>query len=122
MEEWLSKLIKRDSIAMVLYARFPSEMAYSHHIIQVAKGFVENNCDVNIYYPKTYNKKTLKETPEEYYGNLTNIRFIQINNVDITSFKIYEIGSRGSLPYYSLFQKWCSMGNTRLVDAFYFGF
>ena len=91
MEEWLSKLIKRDSIAMVLYARFPSEMAYSHHIIQVAKGFVENNCDVNIYYPKTYNKKTLKETPEEYYGNLTNIRFIQINNVDITSFKIYEI-------------------------------
>ena len=91
MEERLSKLIKRDSIAMVLYARFPSEMAYSHHIIQVAKGFVENNCDVNIYYPKTYNKKTLKETPEEYYGNLTNIRFIQINNVDITSFKIYEI-------------------------------
>lgn len=91
MEERLSKLIKKDSIAMVLYARFPSEMAYSHHIIQVAKGFVENNCDVNIYYPKTYNKKTLKETPEEYYGNLTNIRFIQINNVDITSFKIYEI-------------------------------
>ena len=91
MEERLSKLIKRDSIAMVLYARFPSEMAYSHHIIQVAKGFVENNCDVNIYYPKTYNKKTLKETPEEYYGDLNNVRFIQINNVDITSFRIYEI-------------------------------
>ena len=91
MEERLSKLIKRDSIAMVLYARFPSEMAYSHHIIQVAKGFVENNCDVNIYYPKTYNKKTLKETPEEYYGDLTNVTFIQINNIDITSFKIYEI-------------------------------
>ena len=91
MEERLSKLIKRDSVAMVLYARFPSEMAYSHHIIQVAKGFVENNCNVNIYYPKTYNKKTLKETPEEYYGKLTNVRFIQINNVDITSFKIYEI-------------------------------
>tara|TARA_Y100001935_G_scaffold221306_1_gene195463 strand:- start:17 stop:1174 length:1158 start_codon:yes stop_codon:yes gene_type:complete len=81
----------RDSVAMVLYARFPSEMAYSHHIIQVAKGFVENNCDVNIYYPKTYNKKTLKETPEEYYGDLTNVTFIQINNIDITSFKIYEI-------------------------------
>tara|TARA_B100000287_G_scaffold348095_1_gene336220 strand:- start:14 stop:1153 length:1140 start_codon:yes stop_codon:yes gene_type:complete len=76
---------------MVLYARFPSEMAYSHHIIQVAKGFVENNCDVNIYYPKTYNKKTLKETPEEYYGDLTNVTFIQINNIDITSFRIYEI-------------------------------
>ena len=91
MEERLSKLIKRDSVAMVLYARFPSEMAYSHHIIQVAKGFVENNCDVNIYYPKTYNKKTLKETPEEYYGDLTNVRFIQINNIDITSFRIYEI-------------------------------
>tara|TARA_B100002019_G_scaffold104729_1_gene90078 strand:- start:21 stop:1184 length:1164 start_codon:yes stop_codon:yes gene_type:complete len=84
-------LIKRDSVAMVLYARFPSEMAYSHHIIQVAKGFVENNCDVNIYYPKTYNKKTLKETPEEYYGDLTNVTFIQINNIDITSFRIYEI-------------------------------
>ena len=91
MEERLSKLIKRDSVAMVLYARFPSEMAYSHHIIQVAKGFVENNCDVNIYYPKTYNKKTLKETPEEYYGDLTNVTFIQINNIDITSFRIYEI-------------------------------
>ncbi len=91
MEERLSKLIMRDSVAMVLYARFPSEMAYSHHIIQVAKGFVENNCDVNIYYPKTYNKKTLKETPEEYYGDLTNVTFIQINNIDITSFKIYEI-------------------------------
>ena len=91
MEGWLSKLMNKDSVAMVLYARFPSEMAYSHHIIQVAKGFVDNNCDVNIYYPKTYNKKTLKETPEEYYGNFENIRFIQINNVDITSFKIYEI-------------------------------
>ena len=91
MEERLSKLIKRDSVAMVLYARFPSEMAYSHHIIQVAKGFVENNCDVNIYYPKTYNKKTLKETPEEYYGDLTNVTFIQIDNIDITSFRIYEI-------------------------------
>ena len=91
MEGRLSKLMNKDSVAMVLYARFPSEMAYSHHIIQVAKGFVDNNCDVNIYYPKTYNKKTLKETPEEYYGKLTNVRFIQINNVDITSFKIYEI-------------------------------
>ena len=75
MEGWLSKLMNKDSVAMVLYARFPSEMAYSHHIIQVAKGFVDNNCDVNIYYPKTYNKKTLKETPEEYYGNFENIRF-----------------------------------------------
>ena len=33
----------------------------------VAKGFVDNNCDVNIYYPKTYNKN--KRNTEEYYGN-----------------------------------------------------
>ena len=93
--------MNKDSVAMVLYARFPSEMAYSHHIIQVAKGFVDNNCDVNIYYPKP-TTKDLKETPEEYYGNFENIRFIQINNVDITSFKIYEISPSFIKIFYSL--------------------
>ena len=91
MEKWLPKLNNQETVAMALFARFPSEMAYSHHVIQIAKGFAKNNCKVNIYYPKTYNKNTLSETPEEYYGKLSNINFVEIENVDITSFKIYEI-------------------------------
>ena len=91
MEKWLPKLKNQETIAIALFARFPSEMAYSHHVIQIAKGFAKNNCKVNIYYPKTYNKNTLAQTPEEYYGKLSNINFIEIENVDITSFKIYEI-------------------------------
>ena len=45
-------------------------MAYGNHVIQIAKAFSKNNCNVNIYYPKTYNSKTLKETPEQYYGQI----------------------------------------------------
>ena len=91
MEKWLSKLSERKNVAIVLYARFPSEMAYGNHVIQVAKGFVKNNCNVNIYYPKTYNSKTLLQTPEEFYGKYENINFIEIDNVDITSFKAYAL-------------------------------
>ena len=87
MEKWLSKLSERKNVAIVLYARFPSEMAYGNHVIQVAKGFVKNNCNVNIYYPKTYNSKTLLQTPEEFYGKYENINFIEIDNVDITALK-----------------------------------
>ena len=43
MEKWLSKLSERKNVAIVLYARFPSEMAYGNHVIRVAKGFVKNN-------------------------------------------------------------------------------
>ena len=50
-----------------------------------------HNCNVNIYYPKTYNSKTLKETPEEYYGQIRNVNYVMIDNRDITSYKIYNL-------------------------------
>ena len=51
MEKWLSELSDRKDIAIALYARFPTEMAYGNHVIQIAKAFSGNNCNVNIYYP-----------------------------------------------------------------------
>ena len=91
MEKWVSKLNSNLKIAIALYARFPSEMAYGNHLIQVAKGFTENNCEVNIYYPRTYNKKSIDASPEEYYGTINNIKFIMVDNFDITSYKLYEL-------------------------------
>lgn len=91
MEKWLSELSDRKDIAIALYARFPTEMAYGNHVIQIAKAFSKNNCTVNIYYPKTYNSKTLKETPEEYYGQIRNVNYVMIDNRDITSYKIYNL-------------------------------
>ena len=91
MEKWLSELSDRKDIAIALYARFPTEMAYGNHIIQIAKAFSKNNCNVNIYYPKTYNSKTLNETPEEYYGQIRNVNYVMIDNRDITSYKIYNL-------------------------------
>ena len=91
MEKWLPELSDRKDIAIALYARFPTEMAYGNHVIQIAKAFSGNNCNVNIYYPKTYNSKTLKETPEEYYGQIRNVNFVMIDNRDITSYKIYNL-------------------------------
>ena len=91
MEKWLSELSDRKDIAIALYARFPTEMAYGNHVIQIAKAFSKNNCNVNIYYPKTYNSKTLNETPEEYYGQIRNVNYVMIDNRDITSYKIYNL-------------------------------
>ena len=48
-------------IAIITYARFPSEMAYGNHLIQIANSFIDNGFDVSIYYPKTYNTKTHKK-------------------------------------------------------------
>ena len=50
----------KNNVAIILYARFPSEMAYGNHVIQVANSFLQNNCSVSIYYPKTYNKSQFK--------------------------------------------------------------
>ena len=85
------ELSDRKDIAIALYARFPTEMAYGNHVIQIAKAFSKNNCNVNIYYPKTYNSKTLKETPEEYYGQIRNVNYVMIDNRDLTSYKIYNL-------------------------------
>ena len=77
-------------IAIITYARFPSEMAYGNHIIQIANSFIDNGFNVSIYYPKTYNKKTIDEKPEKYYEVKRGIAFKEINNFDITSYSIYN--------------------------------
>ena len=81
-------------VAVITFARFPSEMAYGIHLVQIAKSFVENNCDVNVYYPKTYNLKTINELPGDYYKVNSDINFKEIENVDITSYKIYRIAPK----------------------------
>ena len=81
-------------VALITFARFPSEMAYGIHLVQIAKSFVENNCDVNVYYPKTYNLKTINELPSDYYKVNSDINFKEIENVDITSYKIYRIAPK----------------------------
>ena len=77
-------------IAIITYARFPSEMAYGNHLIQIANSFIDNGFNVSIYYPKTYNTKTIYERPEKYYGVKREIAFKEINNFDITSYSIYN--------------------------------
>lgn len=81
-------------VALITFARFPSEMAYGIHLVQIAKSFAENNCDVNVYYPKTYNLKTINELPSDYYKVNSDINFKEIENVDITSYKIYRIAPK----------------------------
>lgn len=81
-------------VAVITFARFPSEMAYGIHLVQIAKSFVENNCDVNIYYPKTYNLKTISQQPSNYYKINSDINFKEIGNLDITSYKIYSIAPK----------------------------
>ena len=81
-------------VALITFARFPSEMAYGIHLVQIAKSFVENNCDVNVYYPKTYNLKTINELPGDYYKVNSDINFKEIKNIDITSYKIYRIAPK----------------------------
>ena len=84
-------MIEKTKIAIALYARFPTEMAYGNHVIQIAKAFTKNNCEVNIYYPETYNSKTLDVSPEVFYGVLENVKYIMVKNRDITSYKIYDL-------------------------------
>ncbi len=81
----------RDKIAIILYARFPSEMAYGNHIIQIANSYIDNGFEVNVYYPETYNIKSIYQEPEKYYKPRNSVRFKKINNLDITSFTLYEI-------------------------------
>ena len=51
----------KNKIAILTFARFPSEMAYGIHLVQIANSFIENDFDVNIYYPKTYNSKSISK-------------------------------------------------------------
>ena len=81
----------KNKVALITFARFPSEMAYGVHLVQIANSFRENNYGVNIYYPRTYNSKTIYTNPKDYYGVTNDIEFIEVNNIDITSFRIYDL-------------------------------
>ena len=71
----------KNKVALITFARFPSEMAYGVHLIQIANSFHENNYGVNIYYPRTYNSKTIYTNPKDYYGVTNDIKFIEVNNI-----------------------------------------
>ena len=90
MEKWLSALSPKVDVAIAL-----CKVSYRNGIWKSCntnrKSFSKNNCNVNIYYPKTYNSKTLKETPEQYYGQIKNVNYVMVNNTDLTSYKIYEL-------------------------------
>ena len=81
----------KNKVALITFARFPSEMAYGVHLVQIANSFRENNYGVNIYYPRTYNSKTIYTNPKDYYRVTNDIEFIEVNNIDITSFRIYDL-------------------------------
>lgn len=96
------QMIKKE-VALVLFARFPSEMAYGTHVVQVARGFEKNGYEVNVYYPKTYNKKTLVDRPEKFYKS-SSINFIEVENIDITSYRIYDfLPSLLQMTLYTIF-------------------
>jgi glycosyltransferase involved in cell wall biosynthesis len=90
MVSGMSKHMK-NKIALVTFARFPSEMAYGTHLIQIAKGFLQNDFVVTIYYPKTYNAKTIYDSPNDYYNLNNEINFVEVENNDITSTKFYNL-------------------------------
>ena len=110
-------------------------MAYGNHIIQVANGFAENNCEVNIYYPRTYNKKSIDAGPEEYYGTTTFGSRVA-DGIYETILDGYEINQSPSKIKHFLFVDdkftWWKLGksylcrmidilNMGLVDEIFFG-
>ena len=78
------------NIGIIVYGRFPTEKAYGSHIIDTAVGFIENQCNVSVFYSKTSNKKTLDISPEEYYEN-SKINFIEVKNYDFTKLFFYAL-------------------------------
>ena len=47
------------NIGIIVYGRFPTEKAYGSHIIDIADGFLENNCNVNVFLLKNIKQKRL---------------------------------------------------------------
>ncbi len=89
---------KLSKLALIVYGRFPTERAYGAHVFEVAKSFSELNIETTILYSKTDNSLTVNQDPKSFYGIDTNVQFQELNNTDLTKYKIYEI-----LP--SLFKK-----------------
>ena len=86
----ISMNLEMKNIGIIVYGRFPTEKAYGSHIIDTANGFLENNCNVSVFFSETSNKKTLELSPEEYYEN-TRINFIKVKNYDFTKLFFYNL-------------------------------
>ena len=80
-----------NKIALIVYGRFPTERAYGAHVFEVAKSFSDLKLETSILYSKTENKLTIDEDPRAFYGIDSNIQFKQLENIDLTKYKIYEI-------------------------------
>ena len=80
-----------NKIALIVYGRFPTERAYGAHVFEVAKSFSDLKLETSILYSKTENKLTINQDPQDFYGIDSNIQFKQLENIDLTKYKIYEI-------------------------------
>ena len=85
----ISMNLEMKNIGIIVYGRFPTEKAYGSHIIDTANGFINNNCNVSVFFSKTSNSKTISTSPEEYYDN-TRIKFIEMENYDFTKLFLYN--------------------------------
>ena len=85
----ISMNLEMKNIGIIVYGRFPTEKAYGSHIIDTSIGFLDNDCNVSVFYSKTSNKKTLEISPEEYYDN-SEINFIEVKNYDFTKLFFYD--------------------------------
>ena len=85
----ISMNLEMKNIGIIVYGRFPTEKAYGSHIIDTSIGFLDNDCNVSVFYSKTSNKKTLEISPEEYYDN-SKINFIEVKNYDFTKLFFYN--------------------------------
>ena len=80
-----------NKIALIVYGRFPTERAYGAHVFEVAKSFSDLKLETSILYSKTENKLTIDQNPQAFYGIDSNIQFKQLENIDLTKYKFYEI-------------------------------
>ena len=85
----ISIKLEMKNIGIIVYGRFPTEKAYGSHIIDTANGFIDNNCNVSVFFSKTSNSKTISTSPEEYYDS-TRIKFIEMENYDFTKLFLYN--------------------------------
>lgn len=79
------------NISLITFARFPTEKAYGIHLVQVAKGFIENGAEVKIIYPSTKNRNTISISPSSYYEEVDRLTYQQIENYDLTGKKLFNL-------------------------------
>ena len=95
-----------NKIALIVFGRFPTERAYGAHVFEVAKSFSDLGLETSILYSKTENKLTIDQDPEFFYGIDSNIQFKELDNIDLTKYRVYEIlpsfFSKNYLEFFSL--------------------